>query len=154
MAFLKKQLRMLFMVIPVKRFLLRMWSNYIPDTILMRHRRHYPDVLKETEVLCCPYIIVVIPIHCSSIWKVEACRQNTGNWKENMKRRSQFLRKHRRKSVANFWDGQQIAVVHKYTSRQEKRIIYQIMIRFCMRYGNRIVIRLSICWTIIPMKLL
>ena len=78
-AFLKKQLRMLFMVIPVKRFLLRMWSNYIPDTILMRHRRHYPDVLKETEVLCCPYIIVVIPIHCSSIWKVEACRQNTGN---------------------------------------------------------------------------
>jgi len=47
-----------------------------------------------------------------------------------------------------------IAVVHKYTSRQEKRIIYQIMIRFCMRYGNRIVIRLSICWTIIPMKLL
>ena len=61
------------------KFLLRMWSNYIPDTILMRHRRHYPDVLKETEVLCCPYIIVVIPIHCSSIWKVEACRQNTGN---------------------------------------------------------------------------
>ncbi len=33
-----------------------------------------------------------------------------------------------KKERCEFWDGQQIAVVHKYTSRQEKRIIYQIMI--------------------------